>query len=248
MKLRCPEVYYLPRCSRSCNSTQQYTFTVTEMSDSLISKTTENENDKNADITERNESTKGQNYLSHTLVIKLGTDKEIRILENQIKELKGKSVHDKLLLKEKHQVKQNELCTAIESVPKPNVSYQVKKRIALVAHDRLKQRMVDWCKQWHEELGQHQLMGTGKTARKIFEETSLPVEIMHSGPLGGDQQIGARISEQKCDILIFFWDPLTAMPHDSDVKALLRIASLYNVAVAINSTTADMIISNMHQS
>ena len=119
-----------------------------------------------------------------------------------------------------------------------------RKRIALVAHDSFKTRLVEWCLRWKEELGRHELMGTGTTARKVVEATGLPVEVLQSGPFGGDQQIGARISEHRCDMLIFFWDPLATMAHDQDVKALLRIASLYNVLLAPNSTTADMIISN----
>ena len=214
------------------------------MNVSGIFKTTNKENEKNAYNTEIIRSLEGRNDLSHTLVIKLGTNNEMRILENQIKELKEKFVYEKPRLKKKHQVKQKDSWITINPVSKPDYSKQVKKRIALVAHNRYKERMVDWCKKWQEELSQHLLMGTGTTARKIFEETSLPVEILHSGPLGGDQQIGGRICEQKCDILIFFWDPLTVMPHDNDVKALLRIASLYNVAVATNSTTANIIISS----
>ena len=119
-----------------------------------------------------------------------------------------------------------------------------RKRIALVAHDNFKQRLVEWCLRWKDELGRHELMGTGTTARRVVEATGLPLEVLQSGPFGGDQQIGGRISEHRCDVLIFFWDPLATMAHDQDVKALLRIASLYNVMLATNSTTADMIISN----
>ena len=87
-------------------------------------------------------------------------------------------------------------------------------------------------------------LGTGTTGKKVAEETGLDVEVLQSGPFGGDQQIGAKISEQTIDILIFFWDPLASMAHDQDVKALFRIASLYNVIMAPNISTADMIISN----
>merc|ERR1712098_93026 len=119
-----------------------------------------------------------------------------------------------------------------------------KKRIALVAHDNMKEKLVDWCRRWKEVLSEHSLMGTGTTARKVKAETGLEVEILQSGPFGGDQQIGARIAQHQCDILIFFWDPLAAMAHDQYVKALFRIASLYNVMMATNCCTADMIISN----
>ena len=90
----------------------------------------------------------------------------------------------------------------------------------------------------------HIILGIGTTGRKVAQETGLDVEILQSGPYGGDQQIGARISEQTIDILIFFWDPLASMPHDMDVKALFRIASLYNVIMAPNTSTADMVLSN----
>jgi methylglyoxal synthase len=97
-----------------------------------------------------------------------------------------------------------------------------RKRIALVAHDNLKVKMVEWCDRWKEVLAKHQLMGTGTTSKKVAEETGLDVEVLQSGPFGGDQQIGAKISEQTIDILIFFWDPLASMAHDQDVKALFR--------------------------
>merc|ERR1712080_92214 len=119
-----------------------------------------------------------------------------------------------------------------------------RRRIALVARDKMKKRLVDWCRSWKEVLREHSLMGTGTTARKVEAETGLEVEVLQSGPYGGDQQIGARIAQHQCDILVFFWDPLAAMAHDQDVKALFRIASLYNVMMATNTCTADMIISN----
>ena len=97
-----------------------------------------------------------------------------------------------------------------------------RKRIALVAHDNFKVKMVEWCDRWKEVLAKHQLMGTGTTSKKVAEETGLDVEVLQSGPFGGDQQIGAKISEQAIDILIFFWDPLASMAHDQDVKALFR--------------------------
>ena len=97
-----------------------------------------------------------------------------------------------------------------------------RKRIALVAHDNFKVKMVEWCDKWKEVLAKHQLMGTGTTSKKVAEETGLDVEVLQSGPFGGDQQIGAKISEQTIDILIFFWDPLASMAHDQDVKALFR--------------------------
>ena len=93
-------------------------------------------------------------------------------------------------------------------------------------------------------MDNHQLIGTGTTGRKVAEETGLNVEVLHSGPFGGDQQIGARICEEKVDILIFFWDPLASMAHDQDIKALFRIASLYNVIMATISSTANIIMSN----
>ena len=119
-----------------------------------------------------------------------------------------------------------------------------KKRIALVAHDKHKGDLVNWCKKWKNILCDATLIGTGTTARKVQQEVDLKVEILQSGPYGGDQQIGARIAERRCDFLVFFWDPVASMAHDQDVKALFRIASLYNIMIATNSTTADLIISN----
>ncbi len=116
------------------------------------------------------------------------------------------------------------------------------KRIALIAHDNMKATMVDWCKENKEILSHHFLCGTGTTAKRINEATGLPVKAYLSGPLGGDQQIGARVAVGEIDIIIFFSDPLTAMPHDPDVKALLRIAQVYDVPMASNKATADCIL------
>jgi len=118
------------------------------------------------------------------------------------------------------------------------------KNIALIAHDNKKEDLIQWVKENKEKLSKHFLCGTGTTARLISEGVSLPVRPFLSGPLGGDQQIGARIAEGKIDCLISFWDPLSAQPHDPDVKALLRIAVLYDIPVATNRATADFIISS----
>ena len=119
------------------------------------------------------------------------------------------------------------------------------KRIALIAHDNMKPTMIEWCENNKEILGHHFLCGTGTTASKISEATGLPVKAYLSGPLGGDQQIGARVAVGEIDIIIFFSDPLTAMPHDPDVKALLRIAQVYDVPMANNRATADCILKSL---
>ena len=114
-----------------------------------------------------------------------------------------------------------------------------RKRIALIAHDNMKKSLLEWCQQHRDQLAKHDLCGTGTTSGLIRKETGLPVKSFLSGPLGGDQQIGAAIAEGKIDIVIFFSDPLTAQPHDPDVKALLRIAQVYDVPIALNRASAD---------
>lgn len=116
------------------------------------------------------------------------------------------------------------------------------KNIALIAHDGKKHELIDWCKANAEVLKRHFLCGTGTTARMITDATDLPVRGYNSGPLGGDQQIGAKIVEGKVDFVIFFSDPLTAAPHDPDVKALMRIAQVYDIPFANNKATADFLI------
>lgn len=118
------------------------------------------------------------------------------------------------------------------------------KRIALIAHDNRKKDLIQWARENKDKLSKHFLCGTGSTARLISKETGLQVIAFNSGPLGGDQQIGARIAEGDIDFMIFFWDPLSAQPHDPDVKALLRIAVLYDIPVATNRATADFLISS----
>lgn len=118
------------------------------------------------------------------------------------------------------------------------------KNIALIAHDTKKPDIIDWCKKNKEILSQHFLCGTGTTAKMIAEKTGLPIRGFNSGPLGGDQQIGSRIVEGKIDLVIFFSDPLAAQPHDPDVKALLRIAQVYDIPIANNRATADFLITS----
>ena len=118
------------------------------------------------------------------------------------------------------------------------------KHIALVAHDGKKKELIEWCDKNKEILKGHFLCGTGTTARLIAEKTGLPVKGYNSGPLGGDQQVGAKIVEGQIDFVIFFSDPLTAQPHDPDVKALLRIAQVYDIPIANNKASADFMISS----
>lgn len=120
------------------------------------------------------------------------------------------------------------------------------KNIALIAHDNMKHELIDWCETNKEILKRHFLCGTGTTAKMITEHTGLPVRGYNSGPLGGDQQIGAKVVEGRVDFIIFFSDPLTAQPHDPDVKALLRIAQVYDIPIANNKATADFLITSKY--
>lgn len=120
------------------------------------------------------------------------------------------------------------------------------KKIALIAHDGKKQEMLDWCEENKEILRNHKLCGTGTTARMITDRVGITVKGYNSGPLGGDQQIGAKIVEGQVNMIIFFSDPLAAQPHDPDVKALLRIAQVYDIPIANNKATADFLIHSIY--
>lgn len=119
-----------------------------------------------------------------------------------------------------------------------------KKRVALIAHDHRKEELVEWAQFNKFRLAECELFATGTTGSLIEKALGLPVTKLHSGPFGGDQQIGALITEGRADVLIFFWDPLHPLPHDQDIKALLRVAVLWNIPVACNRTTADYIFSS----
>lgn len=119
------------------------------------------------------------------------------------------------------------------------------KRIALVAHDAKKDDMVAWVRRHRDRLAACALSGTGTTGGLVAQELGLEVERMKSGPWGGDAQLGAKIAEGKLDALIFFTDPLSALPHDVDVKSLLRLAVLYDVPLAMSPASADLVLSAM---
>ena len=119
-----------------------------------------------------------------------------------------------------------------------------RKNLALVAHDHKKKDLIEWVQFNRERLSRHRLVCTGTTGRMVEEAPGITVTSLKSGPLGGDQQMGALIAEGKIDMLIFFWDPMQPQPHDVDIKALLRISSLYNIPTACNRSTADFLISS----
>jgi len=130
------------------------------------------------------------------------------------------------------------------SVEHLKLDMRQQKHIVLVAHDHKKQDLLEWAKFNKYLLAQHKLYATGTTGTLLESELGLDIVKLHSGPLGGDQQIGAKIAEGVLDFLIFFWDPLEPQPHDPDVKALLRIAVVWNIPVACNRATADFMISS----
>jgi methylglyoxal synthase len=124
------------------------------------------------------------------------------------------------------------------------IKMHTKKKIALIAHDNKKNDLLQWARYNKGSLGKHELFATGTTGQLLTDELELDIYKFKSGPLGGDQQVGAKIANDEIDFLIFFWDPLEQQPHDVDVKALLRLAVVYNIPTACNRSSADFMISS----
>lgn len=132
----------------------------------------------------------------------------------------------------------------LHSIKDSTLPMKAKKNIALIAHDHRKADLLDWAEFNRDHLGNHNLFGTGTTGSLVAEKLKLPVYTFESGPLGGDLQIGTAIVQNEIDVMIFFWDPLQAQPHDVDVKALQRIAIVYNIPIACNRSSADFLITS----
>lgn len=127
---------------------------------------------------------------------------------------------------------------------KKTVTTPKQKNIALVAHDNMKQELTVWAQEHKDKLIGHKLMATGTTGHLLQKQLNVPVNALISGPLGGDQQLGGMIAEGKIDVLIFFWDPFEPMPHDPDIKALLRVAAVWNIPIACSVASANFLVSS----
>ncbi|SBS25778.1 Methylglyoxal synthase [Marinomonas spartinae] len=127
---------------------------------------------------------------------------------------------------------------------KKTITTPERKNVALVAHDNMKPELIEWAKKHKEKLIKHNLMATGTTGNLMQKHLDVPVKSLISGPLGGDQQLGGLIAEGKIDVLIFFWDPFEPMPHDPDIKALLRVAAVWNIPIACSVSSANFLVTS----